>query len=261
MGYRWYEANKVAPLFPFGFGLSYTTFEYTALSVVPVVNAMTGHVVLTISYRITNTGTRRGAEASQVYLTLPPVAGEPSSRLVGFQKVELDGGASQLVTMTIDSSSPNHPLSYFNPDPSRTWGHGNWVTPAGAYTVLVGSSSADTPLRAAVDLNVVAPPVQLQLIPGTIDLSNAGRPVAALLTVPAPYSLFDLHITDLRFEGVPALQTGFASDGHAMIAIFDGSRVTDLPAGQDIAVSVAANIINDGTPDKLWVETTATVLK
>ena len=67
-------------------------------------------------------------------------------------------GASQSVTVTIDSSAPNHPLSYFQPDPNGTWADGNWVTPAGSYTVLVGSSSADTPLQATVDLNVVDPP-------------------------------------------------------------------------------------------------------
>ena len=147
MGYRWYEANNVKPVFPFGFGLSYTTFEYSDLSVAPSVDPATGHAVLTVKYTITNTGSRRGAEASQVYLTLPPVAGEPSKRLVGFQKVDLAPGASQSVTVNIDSSAPNHPLSYFQPDPNGTWADGNWVTPAGSYTVHVGGSSADTPLR------------------------------------------------------------------------------------------------------------------
>ena len=66
-------------------------------------------------------------------------------------------GTSQLVTVTIDSSASNHPLSYFQPDPNGTWADGNWVTPAGSYTVHVGSSSANTPLQAAVNLNVVAP--------------------------------------------------------------------------------------------------------
>ena len=71
MGYRWYEANNVTPVFPFGFGLSYTTFAYSDLSVGTSVDRETGHAVLTVRYRITNTGNRRGAEASQVYLTSP----------------------------------------------------------------------------------------------------------------------------------------------------------------------------------------------
>ena len=159
MGYRWYEANGVKPVFPFGFGLSYTTFGYSNLSITPSVDPKTGHAILTINYTITNTGTRQGAEASQLYLTFPPVAGEPSKRLVGFQKVDLMPGASQLVTMTIDSSAPNHPLSYFRPDRNGTWADGNWITPSGSYSVDVGTSSVDTPLHGTVDLNVVAPPV------------------------------------------------------------------------------------------------------
>jgi beta-glucosidase len=151
MGYRWYEANTVTPVFPFGFGLSYTTFAYSHLSVATSVGP-TGQAVLTVSYWITNTGSRQGAEASQVYLTLPPVAGEPSKRLVGFQKVDLMPGASQFVSFTIDSSASNHPLSYFQPDPNGTWADGDWLTPAGDYTVHVGTSSADTPLVQTVTL-------------------------------------------------------------------------------------------------------------
>jgi beta-glucosidase len=152
MGYRWYEANGVKPVFPFGFGLSYTTFAYSGLRVATMVDPNTGHAVLRVRYRITNTGHVRGAEASQVYLTLPPVAGEPSKRLVGFQKVTLRPGASRLVTVTIDPSAPNHPLSYFEPDANGTWADGHWLTPAGDYTIHVGTSSADTPLVQTVTL-------------------------------------------------------------------------------------------------------------
>ncbi len=217
--------------------------------------------MLTVTYKITNTGSRRGAEASQVYLTLPPVAGEPSKRLVGFQKVDLDPGASQMVTVTIDSSASNHPLSYFQPDPNGTWGDGNWVTPAGSYTVHVGRSSADTPLRTTVNLNVVDLPYRLQLVPGTINLRGAPGRVTAILSIAAPYSLSDLHITNVRFEGVPALTTALSSDGRALVATFDGSRLTDLAAGQNVIVSLAADIVKDGTEDELWAQTTATVLK
>ena len=85
-------------------------------------------------YTITNTGNRQGAEASQVYLTLPAEAGQPSKRLVGFQKVELMPGASQRVTVTIDSSASNHPLSYWVPEndaPVPGWAKGNWRTAPG----------------------------------------------------------------------------------------------------------------------------------
>ena len=260
MGYRWYEANNVRPLFPFGFGLSYTTFAYSDLSVTPAVTPGTDRAVLTVRYRITNTGTRRGAEASQVYLTLPPVANEPSKRLVGFQKVDLMPGASQLVTVTIDSSASNHPLSYFQPDPNATWGYGNWVTPSGSYTVHVGGSSADTPLRANVNLNVVTPTFSLRLTPGTLDLRGAPRRVTAVLSVPAPYSLSNLNITNVRFEGASALTTAVSSDGRALVATFDSSRLAQLEAGQR-TLSLAADVVKGGTTDTLWVTTTATVLR
>jgi beta-glucosidase len=259
MGYRWYEANNVKPVFPFGFGLSYTTFQYSDLSVAPSVNPTTGHAVLTVKYTITNTGDRRGREASQVYLTLPPVAREPSKRLVGFQKVDLMPGANQLVTITIDSSAPNHPLSYFRRDPNGTWADGNWRTPAGSYSIDVGTSSADTPLHGTVNLNIVAPPARLRLFPRVLNLSGARGLVAAELSVPAPYSLPDLHITNVQFEGVPALATAFSSDGRTMVAIFDRSRLRHLAAGQNVIVSLAADTMKDDTPDRLWVTTTTTV--
>jgi beta-glucosidase len=156
VGYRWYEANNVQPVFPFGFGLSYTTFAYSDLLVASTVDNQTGHTVLTVMYTITNTGSRQGAEASQVYLTLPAVAGQPSKRLVGFQKVDLMPGTSQLVTITIDSSASNHPFSYWVPDndePVTGWGNGSWSTASGDYTVHVGTSSADTPLEETINLS------------------------------------------------------------------------------------------------------------
>ena len=148
MGYRWYEANGVKPVFPFGFGLSYTTFAYSGLSVMPRSTTQTGQPVLTVTYTITNTGSREGAEASQVYVTLPAAAGEPSKRLVGFHKVDLMPGASQQVTVTIDPSASNHPLSYWVPvnDAPAGMEEGRWTMAPGDYTVHVGSSSADTPL-------------------------------------------------------------------------------------------------------------------
>jgi beta-glucosidase len=160
VGYRWYEANGVKPVFPFGFGLSYTTFAYGGLSVSPTIDPQTGAVVLAVTYTITNTGSRQGAEASQVYVTLPAAAGQPSKRLVGFQKVDLAPGASEEVTVTIDSSASNHPLSYWIPEndaPVAGWGRGTWATAPGEYTVHVGTSSAETPLVQTVAVSVSGP--------------------------------------------------------------------------------------------------------
>jgi beta-glucosidase len=153
MGYRWYEATGTEPLFPFGFGLSYTTFEYSDLNVTEV-DGDDGQPVLQVDYTITNTGDRAGKEASQVYLTLPRVAEEPGMRLVQFEKVDLAPGESKVVSVLIDSDASNHPFSYFAPDDDNleNWANGEWVTPDGRYTVHVGGSSADTPLEETVEI-------------------------------------------------------------------------------------------------------------
>jgi hypothetical protein len=91
---------------------------------------------------------------------LPAEANEPSKRLVGFKKVDLMPGASETVTVTIDSSASNHPLSFWVPDndaPVEGWANGNWRTASGDYTVHVGTSSADTPLQQIVSVSVGAP--------------------------------------------------------------------------------------------------------
>lgn len=170
MGYRWYEANGVKPTFPFGYGLSYTTFEYSNLSLKrsyrPVFEyreiTLPGGLppryiprlkeivpVLTAQYTIRNTGAVAGAEASQVYLQLPAKAEQPSKRLVGFEKVYLQPGESAQVSVEINAAASNHPFSHFVPDAPddlAAWADGEWQTEDGFYRVLVGGSSDNTPL-------------------------------------------------------------------------------------------------------------------
>lgn len=167
MGYRWYEANKVKPVFPFGFGLSYTTFKYGDLKVKSVRGEGAGPGTpkgkgkkdlsgINVSFTITNTGKVAGKEAAQVYLTLPDVAGQPSKRLVNFEKVDLKPGESKRVNLRINQADSNHPFSYFipkDPDNLANWANGEWTTAKGKYRVHVGGSSADTPLVKDVPLN------------------------------------------------------------------------------------------------------------
>jgi beta-glucosidase len=158
MGYRWYQAENVAPLFAFGHGLSYTTFAYSDLTVTPS-NSAAGKSMLTVEYTITNSGARAGKEASQVYVTLPAEANEPSKRLVGFQKVDLQPGERKRVSVAIDCAASSHPFSYFKPTDEKNlhnWADGDWVTPTGRFVVHVGTSSAETPLEAPIDLNLTS---------------------------------------------------------------------------------------------------------
>jgi beta-glucosidase len=85
VGYKWYDAEHKLVLFPFGFGLSYTSYNYSDLQVTP------GKAVR-VSFKVTNTGPRDGAEIAEVYATLPDAAGEPPKRLVGWAKVKLAAG-------------------------------------------------------------------------------------------------------------------------------------------------------------------------
>jgi beta-glucosidase len=135
VGYKWYDAEKKPVLFPFGFGLSYTTYKYSALQVTP------GDTVKA-TFTITNTGARNGSEIAEVYAILPDAAGEPFKRLVGFTKAKLDPREKRTVTVEID---PKY-LSIF--DEAKD----GWTLVPGNYTILVGGSSQDLPLKAVVDL-------------------------------------------------------------------------------------------------------------
>ncbi len=170
MGYRWYEAHNIAPAFAFGHGLSYTTFDYSDLNVMRLTGS-SGEPALRVNFTVTNTGDVRGAEAPQVYLTLPDEADEPSKRLVQFDKVDLQPGASERVSLVIDSGASNHPFSYFVPEPNGTWADGEWATPDGPFTVHVGTSSADTALEEA-GLTLTAPPELQPVTPAPVTFSD-----------------------------------------------------------------------------------------
>ncbi|WP_229741382.1 beta-glucosidase family protein [Silvibacterium dinghuense] len=131
VGYKWYEAEHKPVLFPFGFGLSYTTYAYSDLKIGGEGKERTA------IFSVKNTGSRAGTEIAQVYVTIPDVAGEPFQRLAGWQRVELIPGESKTVTVAIDSRV----LKVFNEQ------KGDWTLLPGTYRVAAGASSADTPLR------------------------------------------------------------------------------------------------------------------
>ena len=141
MGYRWFQSQEIKPLFPFGYGLSYTSFELSEFSVTP--SQTDGKSPITVNVTVTNTGKVAGAEVVQVYLGIP-IKGQPPKRLVGFQKVYLEPNESREVTITIDPIATNHPMSvwdYYDHD---------FVVKPGEYTVYLGTSSEDTPYKGMV---------------------------------------------------------------------------------------------------------------
>jgi beta-glucosidase len=134
VGYRWFDAQGIAPLFPFGYGLSYTTFRYSDLQV-----ARRG-AGARVTFTITNTGRRSGAEVGQVYVGFPTRDGEPPRQLKGFDKVFLEDGQSKEVTVDLDARSFQH------------WAASGWHATRGCYTVSVGGSSRDLPLQGTVPI-------------------------------------------------------------------------------------------------------------
>jgi beta-glucosidase len=134
VGYRWYDAKGITPLFPFGFGLSYTSFRIDDLQVTRVGD----HYQLTCS--VTNTGGRAGADVAQVYVSDPPAAGEPPQQLKAFQKVFLRPGQSSTVTVDLSSSA----FDYWSTSTS------SWQVEPGNYTIRVGDSSAHDALTAVL---------------------------------------------------------------------------------------------------------------
>ncbi len=123
-------------LFPFGFGLSYTTFAYSGLTVTPAADCVK------VTFTITNTGSRAGAEIAEVYGGLPASAQEPPKRLIGFTKVRLEPKEKRAVTVEVD---PKY-LSIFDEQKD------GWTLLPGEYTIMVGGSSDKLPLKTTVNL-------------------------------------------------------------------------------------------------------------
>jgi beta-glucosidase len=135
VGYKWYDAEKKPVLFPFGYGLSYTTYAYSGLTVAH-------DRAITVSFTVANTGTRSGFEIAEVYASLPESAGEPPKRLIGWRKVKLEAGDKQTVFIQID---PNY-LCVFDEETDA------WKLIPGDYNFMVGGSSQNLPLKAQVFL-------------------------------------------------------------------------------------------------------------
>src|ERR1017187_4541246 len=139
VGYRGYEHNGVKPLFPFGFGLSYTSFKYSGLEIHPAA----GVGPYEVSFDVTNTGSRAGADVAQVYISEDhPQVPRPPQELKGFARVVLDPGQTRHVTVPLDARS----FTWYD-EKAAAW-HGN----AGSYTVHVSRSSSDPQLGGKITL-------------------------------------------------------------------------------------------------------------
>ena len=139
VGYKWYDAEKKDVLFPFGYGLSYSTYSYSNLR---VITSETPSGKVRLNFTVTNTSNRTGVEIAEVYAALPAAAAEPPKRLVGWSKIKLNPAESKEVAVEVD---PQY-LSIFDVDRNA------WQLVPGDYMFLVGGSSQSLPLKESVSL-------------------------------------------------------------------------------------------------------------
>ncbi len=218
VGYRWYDAKTQTPLFPFGYGLSYTTFAFSHLRVSRA--SVSGTADVRVSATITNTGTRRGSDVAQVYAGDPAATGEPPRSLEGFKRVSLAPRQSALVSFTLTPAQ----LSWWSDSVN------GWTESAGSYRVYVGDSSAlaNLPLRGRFSVTSTPGARQVAVIgPSTV---TAGKRFLASVTLTAGGNQ-TLHGVRLALQVpqgwavVPAGRTVFGTvrPGQAVAATF---RVT-----------------------------------
>ena len=143
MGYRWFQSQDIKPLFPFGYGLSYTTFNLSDFDISYVDSDE--QPTIEVKTTVTNTGTKSGAEVVQVYVGIPS-EGQPPKRLIGFKKVHLEPGESKSVNIAIDINGSNHPLGVWD------YYKLSFVNRPGAYIFYVGTSSEDHAFKMVLDI-------------------------------------------------------------------------------------------------------------
>jgi beta-glucosidase len=198
VGYRWYDANNLTPLFPFGFGLSYTQFAFSNLQVSPA--TVNGTQDVQVSATVTNTGQRAGSDVAQLYLGDPSAAGEPPRQLAGFRRVSLASGASAQVSFTI------------TPQQESWWDDSanGWTQSDGTYNVYVGDSSALSSLPLQGTFTVAATPAARQVeitTPSTMQPGQAAT-VPVQLTASGDETVPDIQLALQLPQGWTAVPMG-----------------------------------------------------
>lgn len=186
VGYRYYDTKAIEPLFPFGYGLSYTSFEYTNLSINK--ETILDHETVEVTVTIKNTGERAGKEIVQLYVRdLESTVIRPEKELKGFTKVELQPGEEKDVTLTLDKRA----FAYYNVDIQ------DWYVESGQFDVLVGKSSAEILLKGRIQVNstvtikksvhrnttlgdLLSNPLIAPIVKETLAKVNEGSPFAAM---------------------------------------------------------------------------------
>jgi beta-glucosidase len=234
VGYRWYDAKDLTPMFPFGFGLSYTKFAYSGLQLSR--SAGPGSQDVRVSATVKNVGSRAGSDVAQLYLGDPASTGEPPRQLEGFQRVNLAPGQSARVSFVI------------TPQDTSWWSDAanGWTQTAGLYHVYVGDSSAlaDLPLRNAFQLT--STPGARQVVVSAPSAMHAGQAATVRVTLTAGGSQ-TLHGVQLALQlpqgwtATPAGPAVFGTvlPGRAVVATFRVTPPSYSPAVSQVVHATA----------------------
>jgi beta-glucosidase len=235
VGYRWYDAKNIAPLFAFGSGLSYTTFAFSHLTVGPGSLAPNGRE--TVTANVTNTGRRAGADVVQLYLSEPASAGEPPKQLKGFQKVQLNPGQTRQVRFTLSAQD----VSYWDSNAQ------NWTVPAGHFQVMVGDSSDNLPLTGGFAVTRTTGPRYVKVTAPA--LQNGG----STATVSATF-------TNGSTETVRNANLKLAAPSGWTVTAVPGQPAGDVGPGQSVSASWQVSAAADATPGNATLTATARYL-
>jgi beta-glucosidase len=212
VGYRYYDAKKVEPLFPFGHGLSYTTFEYNNLKL--SADRFTEENGLDISFKVRNTGKRAGQEVIQVYVhDVQSNLRRPEKELKAFRKISLDAGETKTVSIHLDKEA------FWYYDPAKN----GWIVEPGEFEIMIGASSRDLRLRAKATLlaSENSARFHLNMTLREIMKDEAGRIIiqrhlGEWLTFPESHQKLDLKVDELLTHGfgmlTPATLKALADD-------------------------------------------------
>jgi len=234
VGYRWYDAKNEAPLFPFGYGLSYTSFRFSDLRISGP--AATGTDNVRVSATITNTGSRTGSDVSQLYIGDPSAAGEPPRQLEGFQRVTLKPGQSAPVSFTLTPAQ----LSWWSDSAN------GWTESTGNYQVYVGDSSAPANLPLRGSFAVTATPGDRQVSVSAPSTVTAGQTASVKVTLSAGGSQV-LHAVRLALQlpqGWSVMATGptvfgTVAPGQPVTATFTVTPPSDAPNADAVVHATA----------------------
>jgi beta-glucosidase len=225
VGYRFYDAKNETPLFPFGFGLSYTKFAFSSLRITP--GTLTGTGDVHVSAVITNTGSRTGSDVAQLYIGDPASTGEPPRSLQGYDRVTLAPGKSARVSFTVTPAQ----LSWWSDTAN------GWTQTPGTYHVYVGDSSALANLPLRNTFRVTATPGARQVVVTAPSTVTAGKTFTARVTLVAggtqtlPSVRLALQLPQ-GWTAAPAGATVFGNvrPGQAIAATFRVTVAADSPA-------------------------------